>query len=1254
MTLQQPVRSPAGPFVGRETEVARLCAAYEEASRQGERLVLVRGESGVGKTRLLSEVKGRLRLCGAPVLEGHCVEGGRAFAPFGEILGAGLAFLDEVGRPPAMDLSPMLFSLGARAPMPEPLHAEAAGSELERRVRFFDTFRAFLAAVADVRSPLVVLHDLHRADPGSLELLRWLVDGTGAFLEDLRPHETVRALFVASMRSDIAGLDAVAELHAHARAQTLELGGIGPKGLRELLESPAIIDRIMSLTGGRPDDIEALLATPPGRTEDRLRRRVAALPERARLLLSALAVVNRPVGPTVLERVASLRATSAEMSELCGSGLVHRAVVDGELQLSFVRPTERDLVYGELDAEACRALHRAYAAILEGEEPVGLALQDVAFHHLRAGDAAPAARRACDAADALCRAYAHDAAAVLLEQALELASGDDAAALRERLVTAYRAAGDHGKALESARVLRAARAQDPVVARRMGELYTLAGEYDAAERELEEARTMALAAADRRVLAEIDAELSEVAYQKGDYDRAQQVATRALSQADLLDLTGVTLAARNTVGKVHLSRGEFGAAAEVFAENAEAARAAGVELEELRAIINLAIAHLRRQELAVAEELFERASRIADARGSLHYQAICRENLAVLAHTKGEYDRALELYHDAVGLLKKLGNRPLLGRVATNLGWLYLLLGDTPRARSLADLSANVGTARAPVRFKNLVLQGNIELAEGRSEGAGRALAEALVIARQIGDGDLVQDYLLAAGRLALHDGDVAGARRVLSQVGKVEAPVMAAQFAVLRADVERAAGCDPYPAAARAVELAERAGDASVLWRAHLRLARALADRSDGVAAQRHLERARAIDAAVSERVPETFRACYECLPERIELRRLAGGPERDSSPPAPAPVLAGAAARRPAAVEVARPWGDRYPKLIGASRPMRTVCGIIDKVAPADSIVLIRGESGTGKELVAEAIHAGSPRRDRPLVKVNCAALVETLLLSELFGHERGAFTGALTRKKGRFELADGGTLFLDEIGDISPKTQVSLLRVLQEREFERVGGTTAVRVDVRILCATNRNLEQAVERGQFREDLYYRLKGLQVELPALRDRADDVPILAEHFLRKVAEERGEAPRILAADALEVLRRHAWPGNVREFENTIRSVTLFADGPVLSAEHFAEYAGLVARPETSAVAAATVNELAPPLDGGNDSGATPAFGQVRGGDVSLRDLKRNIEKECISQALRETKGNITRAAALLGMKRPRLSQLVKQYGLSVAEGGR
>ncbi|MEM1418037.1 MAG: sigma-54 dependent transcriptional regulator, partial [Myxococcota bacterium] len=336
------------------------------------------------------------------------------------------------------------------------------------------------------------------------------------------------------------------------------------------------------------------------------------------------------------------------------------------------------------------------------------------------------------------------------------------------------------------------------------------------------------------------------------------------------------------------------------------------------------------------------------------------------------------------------------------------------------------------------------------------------------------------------------------------------------------------------------------------------------------------------------------------------------------------------------------RYPDIAGSSPATGRLLNVIDKVAPSDALVLVRGESGTGKELIAEALHRHSPRRDKPLVKVNCAALVETLLLSELFGHERGAFTGASARKKGRFELADGGTLFLDEIGDISPKTQVALLRVLQEREFERVGGTTPIRVDVRIIAATHRDLEKMVGEGTFREDLYYRLRGVSVEVPALRERREDLPELCAKLLQRVAEERGETPKRCSRDVTALLRRHRWPGNVRELENVLRSATLFAEGETLTRDDFAAFAetfDLTGDGDDSGVTPVEVVSTAPPEEA--------IYERIKEGSTSLLEMKKILERECIVRALAETEGNITRAAKLLGMKRPRLSQLVKQYGL-------
>ena len=295
----------------------------------------------------------------------------------------------------------------------------------------------------------------------------------------------------------------------------------------------------------------------------------------------------------------------------------------------------------------------------------------------------------------------------------------------------------------------------------------------------------------------------------------------------------------------------------------------------------------------------------------------------------------------------------------------------------------------------------------------------------------------------------------------------------------------------------------------------------------------------------------------------------------------------------------------------------------------MLIRGESGTGKELVADALHQGSERSSKPFIKVNCGALVESLLLSELFGHERGAFTGANARKQGRFELAHGGTIFLDEIGDISPSTQVALLRVLQERTFERVGGNRPIHVDVRVIAATHRDLEAMVAEGTFREDLYYRLRGVVLDVPALRDRLEDLPELCETLLQQNEETSCVE---LEPQALERLRRHRWPGNIRELESVLRSSSLLCEGSILRAgdlQHFA-----AEEPEAAPVAAPVDVEDA-------------LYARMLRDGKSLQEIKRQLERECMIRAMVDSRGNITKAAELLGMKRPRLSQLVKEYGL-------
>ncbi len=311
-------------------------------------------------------------------------------------------------------------------------------------------------------------------------------------------------------------------------------------------------------------------------------------------------------------------------------------------------------------------------------------------------------------------------------------------------------------------------------------------------------------------------------------------------------------------------------------------------------------------------------------------------------------------------------------------------------------------------------------------------------------------------------------------------------------------------------------------------------------------------------------------------------------------------------------------FHNIIGNSHEMREVYEQVAQVARTDTTVLIRGESGTGKELIAQAIHYNSLRSDRPFIKVNCAAIPENLIESEFFGYEKGAFTGAATRKKGRFELANGGTIFLDEIGDLSPMTQVKLLRVLQEQEFERVGGTETIKVDVRIIAATNANLEKLMTEGKFREDLYYRLNVFSIFLPPLRERKADILLLADHFMLKYSRKHGKLVKRISTPAIDMLMRYHWPGNVRELENCIERAVLLCEDQVIHSYH-----------------------LPPTLQTAESSGTIP--------HLSLTRAIESYEKELIQDALKTTRGNQAKAARLLDITERMIGYKIKKYDIDV-----
>ncbi|MBT0653680.1 sigma-54-dependent transcriptional regulator [Geomobilimonas luticola] len=318
---------------------------------------------------------------------------------------------------------------------------------------------------------------------------------------------------------------------------------------------------------------------------------------------------------------------------------------------------------------------------------------------------------------------------------------------------------------------------------------------------------------------------------------------------------------------------------------------------------------------------------------------------------------------------------------------------------------------------------------------------------------------------------------------------------------------------------------------------------------------------------------------------------------------------------------------EMVGSSSPLRQLREEITLVAPSDASVLITGENGTGKELVARAIHYHSPRRDNPFMEINCAAIPEELIESELFGHERGAFTGAVAQKKGKFELADGGTIFLDEIGDMSVKTQAKVLRVLQERKFERVGGTRTLEVDVRIVAATNKVLEDEIRAGNFREDLFYRLNVVSLKVPPLRERSDDIPALIVHFLQMFSRREGRQLKMMVPEAVALMKQYDWPGNVRELKNIIERLVIMTAGQTISLSHLPDY-----------------------IAGGDES---RGIGGGRLGGVlelnSLREAREEFEKEFIIQKLEEHDWNISKTAESIELERSNLHRKIKSYGIDL-----
>jgi DNA-binding NtrC family response regulator len=745
----------------------------------------------------------------------------------------------------------------------------------------------------------------------------------------------------------------------------------------------------------------------------------------------------------------------------------------------------------------------------------------------------------------------------------------------------------------------------------MGRAAAARGDVRTASRALERALSLA---GDELERARAAVELAELRLAEGKREDAEARARRALNSGDpVLDL-----AARNALGKVAIAAGRWEAAEEHFTADEAEARRLDRPSDALRARLNRAIAVMSQGRLLEARALFESILETGEQLGDRRATALALANLGNFASLSHDYPRAIELVERATEELRVLGDAFRLARQIFNLADLRLRVGmveEAEQALAFGRRACGPDLGDALVSLLSYVTA-KARLCAGNTLGAAAAIEEAINAALRSSNGAKLGECHRLATRIALEDGDLPRARRHLARaLEAATGPDATADQAVLEAMLARAAGEPHRTFAEQALDHCAEQPEHAL--QAHEICALAAYDEGDHDEAQRHLEAALALRDRLAGPLSEALR-------QRFFARRdLAGLSDLEARLSAP-PTLVSAVRATPAAAP---------RQLIGDSPAMRALRAAIAKVGSSDATTLIAGESGTGKELVADALHRASRRHDGPLVKVNCGALVETLLLSELFGHEKGAFTGASSRKRGLFEKAHGGTIFLDEIGDISPGTQVALLRVLQERVFDRVGGTEPIEVDVRVVCATHRDLRALVQAGRFREDLYYRLSGVTLEVPALRDRLTDLPLLAAELLRRVAREQQGGEKRLSDDALALLAAHRWPGNVRELENALRVAALFAESETIERDDLevhVEALRALAPPRSETRATADPGEA--------------VYGAIRSGR-SLPEMKKLLERLCIERALEEAGGNITHAADLLGMKRPRVSQLVNQF---------
>ena len=1191
--------------------------------------LILHGAAGVGHGDIVTALRNELA-DDALLVEGSCSAGPAGpYRPFQHIAVALQNALDGHAQAAARSL--------LVGPLDSARHASQVQALLgEVRVRdarknHMESVRRVLAELSTDRQLVVVVHDVHQADHDTRALVDYLLaDASGSAAVGIGAVRSRPTLVLTLDEDSPDGRGLLDELKGRDDVECVALERLDAEGLAQVVREPAVSEKLLRVTEGLPHKVRMLAHVLPNDLGALIDARLRGLPHDAIAVLRFARLFGAPLSPGALSVLTNI-------SQL----IIQRMRVDGLLSDAPDSTRQQPLITvasAWLDAEVLESedpadnakMHRRCAEHLSARIAVGDSAElheRIANHLLSAGDIDAAVEHVLAASVWLEQNSALTRAAELVRETAQRSPDER---LQLRLVELEVTLGHFEVALEHCKDLTSG--GDITVLAQQARIHSLSGDIEAAETALVALRARELPAAMRDVA---DTLLADVLLKRGNLDGATRLCEERLATGGFQDeMAAVRL--RHTLGKLAFWRADWAGAEGRYQEVLDTLPAhAGAERTRALVLHNLGLVSLRLGRYNEASRRIQQGLALLDSLGEHFDAAVCGHNLGLAHEYCQRYGMAIQLFERSIDVLERFGNRVNLAGAINSLGDVYLTLGEAWRARKLFEYSLSVSEAAGLTYFVafNTMRLAQVELLEGGLERAGELANRALVAFGSLGHAEELSEAHLVRAMWAARSGDDAGALADLAAAEAGASNEVAARATTLRARLlitRRPAMAHrlAVEAASQLTKLGQRDGVVSALTEA------ALAARAAGQAheAATLLQRAQASLAELRDRVPAANHDAFDSLPM---VRRLT-----QAATPDVVPASAAADKRSLRALPRKAPARSRACEgMVGESPAMQRVFAMVERLGDCDAPILIIGESGTGKERVAEAICNASPRINKPFIRVNAAAFADTLLESELFGHEKGAFTGAVARKLGAFEQADGGTLFLDEIGDISPKTQVSLLRVLQEREFRRVGGRKPIKVDVRILCATNRDLEKMVAEGSFRLDLYYRVKGLTVDLPALRDRTGDLTLLSDFLLDGLEAKHGNRLHLEPA-AKELLERYRWPGNVRELENVLRSVYFFAQGDRITADDLTNYTLLKdARPEDMGA-----NDLAL----GGQHGTASADAPLSEG-FNLNDAKRELEIRCIDKAMLQADGNITQAAKLLGMKRPRLSQKIKEYRLKV-----